>query len=67
MLTLFALDLSNRDFYTQLAKDIFRFSNFMARINFKDIALLKYCDIQNGRIYYTQGITAKIMNGPSPK
>lgn len=62
ILTLFALDLSNRDFYTQLAKDIFLFSYFMAGINFKDIALLKYCDIQNGRIYYTRGKTGKIMN-----
>jgi len=62
ILTLFALDLSNRDFYTQLAKDIFLFSYFMAGINFKDIALLKYCDIQNGSIYYTRGKTGKIMN-----
>lgn len=62
ILTLFAIDLSNRDFYTQLAKDIFLFSYFMAGINFKDIALLKYCDIQNGRIYYTRGKTGKIMN-----
>ena len=33
---LIELDLSDRDFYTQLAKDIFLFSYFMAGINFKD-------------------------------
>ena len=33
---LIELDLSGRDFYTQLAKDIFLFSYFMAGINFKD-------------------------------
>ena len=26
------------------------------------MSLLKYCDIQNGRIYYTRGKTGKIMN-----
>lgn len=59
---LIALDLSDRDFYTQLAKDIFLFSYFMAGINFKDIALLKYGDIDNGRIYYARRKTGKMMN-----
>ena len=59
---LFELDLSDRDFYTQLAKDIFLFSYFMAGINFKDIALLTYGDIDNGRIYYARRKTGKMMN-----
>lgn len=59
---LIELDLSERDFYTQLAKDIFLFSYFMAGINFKDIALLTYGDIDNGRIYYARRKTGKMMN-----
>ena len=59
---LIELDLSDRDFYTQLAKDIFLFSYFMAGINFKDIALLTYGDIDNGRIYYARRKTGKMMN-----
>ena len=59
---LIELDLSDRDFYTQLAKDIFLFSYFMAGINFKDIALLTYGDIENGRIYYARRKTGKMMN-----
>ena len=59
---LIELDLSGRDFYTQLAKDIFLFSYFMAGINFKDIALLTYGDIDNGRIYYARRKTGKMMN-----
>ena len=59
---LIELDLSDRDFYTRLAKDIFLFSYFMAGINFKDIALLTYGDIDNGRIYYARRKTGKMMN-----
>lgn len=59
---LIELDLSDSDFYTQLAKDIFLFSYFMAGINFKDIALLTYGDIDNGRIYYARRKTGKMMN-----
>ena len=59
---LIELDLSERDFYTQLAKDIFLFSYFMAGVNFKDIALLTYADIDNGRIYYARRKTGKAMN-----
>ena len=39
---LIELDLTGREYYTRLAKDIFLFSYFMAGINFKDIALLTY-------------------------
>lgn len=56
------LDLSDRDFYMQLAKDIFLFSYFMAGINFKDIALLTYGDMENGRIYYARRKTGRMMN-----
>ena len=59
---LIELDLSDRDFYTRLAKDIFLFSYFIAGINFKDIALLTYGDIDNGRIYYARRKTGKMMN-----
>ena len=59
---LFELDLLDRGFYTQLAKDIFLFSYFMAGINFKDIVLLTYEDIYNGRTYYTRRKTGKMMN-----
>ena len=34
----------------------------MAGINFKDIALLTYRDIDNGRIYYARRKTGKMMN-----
>ena len=34
----------------------------MAGINFKDIALLTYGDIDNGRIYYARRKTGKMMN-----
>ncbi len=56
-----ALDVSGRDDYTRLAKDIFLFSYFMTVINFKDIALLKYNDIENGRIYYSRRKTGMWM------
>ncbi|WP_300851057.1 site-specific integrase [uncultured Rikenella sp.] len=56
------LDLSDRDFYTRLAQDIFLFSYFMAGINFKDIALLTYGSIDNGRIYYARRKTGKQIN-----
>ncbi|WP_298062012.1 phage integrase SAM-like domain-containing protein [uncultured Rikenella sp.] len=59
---LIELDLSDRDFYTQLAKDIFLFSYFMAGINFKDIALLTYENIDHGRIYYSRRKTGKMIN-----
>ncbi len=56
------LDLSNRTYYTRFSRDIFMFSYLMAGINFKDIALLKWANIVNGRIYYNRKKTGKVMN-----
>ncbi len=55
---------NERTAFTELAKDIFLFSYFMAGINFKDIASLRYGDIYNGRIYYKRNKTGKEMNCP---
>lgn len=46
------------------ARDIFLFSYFVAGINFKDIATLRYKDIHNERIYYQRHKTGKEMNSP---
>lgn len=48
--------------YLEFARDIFLFSYYMAGINFKDIALLTYSSIHNGRIYYVRRKTTKEMN-----
>ena len=48
--------------YTELSRDLFLFSYFSAGINFKDIAMLKYSDIRDGRIYYCRKKTGKKMN-----
>lgn len=48
--------------YTELSRDLFLFSYFSAGINFKDIAMLRYSDIRNGRIYYCRKKTGKKMN-----
>lgn len=45
--------------YAELSRDIFLFSYFSAGINFKDIALLRYSDIINDRIYYHRHKTGK--------
>lgn len=45
--------------YLELARDLFMFSYLTAGINFKDIAMLRYCDIENNRIYYTRNKTQK--------
>lgn len=47
--------------YLELARNIFMFSYLTAGINFKDIALLKYADVENGRIYYVRHKTKKIL------
>ena len=54
-----SLDLSGGRQYMQLARDIFLFSYFGAGINFSDIALLRYGDIQDGRIRYIRKKTGK--------
>ena len=48
--------------YTELARDLFLFSYFSAGINFKDIALLRCCDVVSGRIHYRRRKTGKEMN-----
>ena len=48
------LPASTEVYSTAFARDIFLFSYCVAGINFKDIATLRYGDIQNGRIYYSK-------------
>ncbi len=48
--------------YTELSRDIFLFSYFSAGINFRDIAMLRYADYADGRIYYCRRKTGKKMN-----
>lgn len=66
ILKLQALDIpDDKAVYSlSFARDIFLFSYFVAGINFKDIATLRYRDIQNGRIYYRRHKTGKEMNSP---
>ena len=59
-----SLDLSGERQYMQLARDIFLFSYFGAGINFSDIALLRYRDIQDGRIRYIRKKTGKEISFP---
>ena len=47
--------------YLELARDIFMFSYLTAGINFKDIAFLKYANIENNRIYYVRHKTKKML------
>lgn len=47
--------------YTEFARDIFLFSYFSAGINFKDIATLRYNDIEEDRIFYRRHKTGKAM------
>ena len=58
------LPASTEVYSTAFAKDIFLFSYCVAGINFKDIATLRYGDIQNGRIYYQRHKTGKELNSP---
>lgn len=57
-----ALDLTEFRPLAILARDIFVFSYFGAGINFADIALLKYGNIQNGRVQYIRKKTGKPIN-----
>ena len=47
--------------YTEFARDIFLFSYFSAGINFKDIATLRYNDMEENRIFYRRHKTGKAM------
>ena len=47
--------------YTDFARDIFLFSYFSAGINFKDIATLRYVDMEEDRIFYRRHKTGKTM------
>ena len=47
--------------YTEFARDIFLFSYFSAGINFKDIATLRYNDMDEDRIFYRRHKTGKAM------
>ena len=47
--------------YTEFARDIFLFSYFSAGINFKDIATLRYDDMEEDRIFYRRHKTGKSM------
>lgn len=58
-----ALDLSHDETgQRHFARDIFLFSYLMAGINFRDVACLKYSDIQDGRLMYARHKTRKAMN-----
>ena len=48
--------------YAEFARDIFLFSYYTAGINFTDIAPLRYCDIVDGRIYYSRHKTQKLLS-----
>ena len=58
------LPVSTEVYSIAFARDIFLFSYCVAGINFKDIATLRYGDIQNGRIYYQRHKTGKELNSP---
>ena len=64
ILRIMSIDLSEADFYRQLAKDIFLFSYFGAGINFSDISLLRYSDIVDGRVHYIRKKTGKPISFP---
>lgn len=59
-----AFEVSDSCFYFGLAKDLFLFSYFGARINFSDIALLRFCDLRDGRVCYVRKKTGKPINFP---
>ena len=53
--------LADGSAYLDFAWDIFLFSYLSAGINFKDIATLRYCDMDEERIYYARHKTSKEM------
>lgn len=64
ILRIAAMDLSQHDHYTTLAKDMFMFSYFGAGINFSDMALLKHSNIKDGRVHYIRKKTGKPISFP---
>jgi len=64
ILKLKAIELPKKggSFYLEFARDIFLFSYYTAGINFTDIATLRWCDVDNGRIYYKRHKTSKEMS-----
>ena len=50
-----------RSLYTEFSRDIFLFSYFSAGINLKDIATLRYVDMEEDRIFYRRHKTGKAM------
>jgi site-specific recombinase XerD len=63
VLKLKELDLSqSNSFYLHFACDVFLFSYYTAGMNFKDIATLRYADIENDRVYYSRSKTNKEMS-----
>ena len=54
-------DTADGSAYLDFARDIFLFSYLSAGINFKDIATLRYCDMDEERIYYARHKTSKEM------
>lgn len=59
-----ALELPDSCFYMELARDLFLFSYFGAGINFSDIALLRFCDLKDGRVCYVRKKTGKSISFP---
>ena len=55
---------ATRSPYLEFARDIFLFSYFTAGINFKDIATLRYDNIEDSRIYYARYKTGKQLSCP---
>lgn len=58
------LDLSKAWPNTQLARDLFVFSYFGAGINFTDMSLLTWANVQQGRICYIRKKTGKPIQFP---
>ncbi|MBK8922646.1 MAG: site-specific integrase [Saprospirales bacterium] len=56
-----AVDVSDKP-QVQLAKDVFLFSYYSQGINLTDIALLRWSNILEGRIFYTRAKTGKDFN-----
>lgn len=54
----------SKDYYTQLAVDLFAYSYFMGGINFADIAYLTMKNITGNRLIYTQRKTKQLINLP---
>ncbi len=53
-----------KDYYTQLAVDLFAFSYFMGGINFADMAYLTMKNVTDNRLIYTRRKTKQLINLP---